>query len=256
MNVHKKLLAVISLAICAALAAPAAAHANGTGDDPRLTKDTLTLEDAKAKALEDARYEAWLGSKTGRPPARGTSRGRVRPTVVDAPYYYIWTPSHAQERSYWCGPATCQVIDDYWGTMASQLTIANYLGTTTGGTDFSRVDDALRYFTGKSYYYYGPLANESAFMDRVNYGIVSKHYPMATDVKIYGSVWPNYVYDHAGHIIPMEAYDGRYGTIRINDPYNEASWRSGGGSTFGHRTYGNGIIWNGVANHFRRAVIS
>ncbi len=255
MNGRRSIRTLFALVTCLALMTPAAAFGLGTGDDPRPTNDVLSAEEARAKAAEDARFREWLGSRTAVARPGSTRQSQVRPAVVDAPYYYMWTPSHAQERSYWCGPATVQIVADYWGVHASQSAIAGYMGTGPGGTDFSRVDDALRYLTGKSYYYYGPLSTESAFMSHVGYGIVTKHYPMVADVHIHASVWPNYVYDHSGHIIPLEAYDGRYGTIRINDPYNEGSWASGGGATFGHVTYGHQVIWNGVYNHFRRAVV-
>jgi hypothetical protein len=74
----------------------------------------------------------------------------------DIPYKYYYTPTHAQERSYWCGPATVQIIDDYWGTPATQTRTRRGSGTTPDGTDFTRVDDAIRYFAGVSYVYTGP----------------------------------------------------------------------------------------------------
>jgi hypothetical protein len=240
----------VALLMAACLLLPAAAFAAGTGDDPTPTKDVLTRAEAKAKAVQDAKFQEWVARVKASDRAKG-----AQPAIVDAPYYYMWTPSHAQERTYWCGPATCQVISDWWGPAPSQASIAGLLGTTSSGTDFTKVDETLRLLTGKSYYYYGPLGTESAFMSHVGYGIVTKHYPMATDVHIHASVWPNYNFDHSGHIIPLEAYDGRDGTIRIDDPYNEASWQPGGGSTFGHKTYSHDVIWNGVYNHFRQAVV-
>lgn len=181
--------------------------------------------------------------------------GEIQPLIVDAPYQYLYTPSHKQERAYWCGPATVQVIDDYLGTHTSQQTYANYMGTTPAGTDFSKVDDALRNYTTSTYYYYGSLT-ESRFNTKVKDTLDNHLIPLAADVKIYASVWPNYNYDHSGHIIPLEAFDWRYMTIRINDVYNEADTYSNGGQTYGHKTYGQYVVWNGVYNHFRRAVVS
>jgi Peptidase_C39 like family len=247
---------VMFVAAFALLVMPAVARAAGTGDASDPAPDVLTTAEAKARAQDEARYEAWRSSATsaGIAPA-SKARGRISALIVDGPYYYTWTPSHAQERTYWCGPATCQIIADYWGGCPSQLDLSQHLGTTTGGTDFTKVDDVLRAFTGKQYWYYGGIGSESSFLSYVGYGITSKHYPIVTDVHIHASVWPYYNYDHAGHIIPLEAYDSRYGTIRINDPYRESGWRAGGGNTFGHTTYSHDVIWNGVYNHFLRAVI-
>jgi hypothetical protein len=241
--------------LCALLAAPSVARAASTGDAVRPAPDTLTPTESKARAEDEARYEDWarsLTTATVRPLAR---RGSISPQIVDGPYYYMWTPSHAQGRSYWCGPATCQIIVDYWRPCPSQLDLAQHLGTTSGGTDFTRVDDVLRAFTGKQYWYYGGIRSESSFLSYVGYGITSKHYPIVADVHIFASVWPHYNFDHVGHIIPLDAYDSRYGTIRINDPYGESAWRAGGGNTYGHTTYSHDVIWNGVANHPLRAVI-
>jgi hypothetical protein len=246
---------VLLAAVCALLVLPSVARAAGTGDAPHPAPDTLTASEANAKAEDQARYEAWARSRDDTASVPGRNANRIAPQIVDGPYYYMWTPSHAQERSYWCGPATCQIVTDYWTTCPSQLTLAQHLGTTTNGTDFTKADDVLREFTGKQYWYYGGISSESSFLSYVGYGITSKHYPIVADVHIHHGVWPYYNFDHDGHIIPLEAYDSRYGTIRINDPYNESYWRVGGGNTFGHTTYSHDVIYNGVSNHFLHAVI-
>ena len=229
-----------------ALSVPTFAFAAGTGDNPTLTEDVLT----PAEAAKKARLEA---QPIGRPSDGGS--GDIAPAVVDAPYKFLYTPSHKQERTYWCGPATVQVIDDYIGAFNAQSTYASYMGTTQDGTDFTLVDDALRNYSGKSYYYYGNLT-ESGFNTKVSDTLMNHLQPLAADVNIVASVWPNYNYNHSGHIIPIEAFDWRYMTIRINDVYNEADNYSGGGNTYGHTTYSQSVIWNGVYNHFRRAVVS
>jgi len=222
---------------------PVAAHAAGTGDDPRQTDDVQTTATLSA----EGDYESWVGWSSGASGADGA-------LVIDAPYRYFWTPTHLQERSYWCGPASVQTVDDYWGTAPSQATIAAWLGTTTSGTDFSLVDDALRYFSGRSYVYVGPLASSTAILSRIEYGLDVRGNPMVGDFSV-PATWPNYVYSHAGHIIPIEAFDWRSSTIRLNDPYEEASWMSGGGRTGGHRTYARNLISSAIYNHWRRAVV-
>lgn len=183
----------------------------------------------------------------------GRAKDGIGTYALDGPYRYLWTPSHKQERNYWCGPATSQIIDHYFGTYVSQSTYADFMGTSTAGSDFSLMDDCLRHYTGKSYYYYGSLT-DSAFGSRVLDSIMNHGMPVAADVNIIASIWPNYVRDHPGHIVPIEAFDWRYSTLRLNDPFNEGD--TGGGTTFGHTTYDRAVVWNGVYNHFRRAVVS
>ena len=53
--------------------------------------------------------------------------GLIQPMIVDALYKYLYTPSHKQENGNYRGPATVQVIHDYYGTPKSQLTYASYM---------------------------------------------------------------------------------------------------------------------------------
>ena len=237
------------LAAAVACACAPAAVAAGTGDNPTPTQDVLTPREAATKARLERETAALDAGSRG-----GGKTGGIVPMIVDAPYGSLWTPSHRQERGYWCGPATCQVIDHYFGSYVSQSTYASAMGTNSNGTDFSLVDDCLRYFARMPYYYYGPLT-ESQFNVRVSDSIMNHGMPLATDLKIIASIWPNYTRDYAGHIVPIEAFDWRYGTIRLNDVFDEAGYY-GGGNTFGHSTYDRAIVWNGVYNHFRRAVVS
>jgi len=57
----------------------------------------------------------------------------------------------ARKTSYYCGPATAQVIDDYHGACIMQGSYAIHMGTTQAGTDSSVVDDELRSQTAKNY---------------------------------------------------------------------------------------------------------
>jgi len=241
MKIYLRLLAASGA--LAVVLTPASARAVGTGDSPVRTADVPTA--ATLSAEHD--YKDWIAARSGAPRRAGA-------LLSDIPYEYHWTPTHLQERGYWCGPASVQTVDDYWGATASQTTIAARLGTTTNGTDFSLVDDALRYYSGKPYVYAGPLASGTEVLSRIEYGLDVRKNPMIGDFSV-PATWPNYVYAHSGHIIPIEAFDWRYGTVRLNDPYDEADWMSGGGNTGGHKTYAKGLIASAVYNHWRRAVV-
>ncbi|KAF0208256.1 MAG: C39 family peptidase [Actinomycetota bacterium] len=231
----------------AILSQPALALAAGTGDDPRPTLDVQTANTTRV----EREFQAWLSAQG----PKLASAAVLDPVATEPTYFYFYTPTHYQEKSYYCGPASAQIIDDYWGTCATQATIAKYLGTTTAGTDFSKVDNAINAYAGQDYAYSGGCATDSDFVNRVTYGLSTRRHPMVADLNIHGGSMGNYVYDHPGHIVPLEAYDWRYGTVRLNDPYDEQSWRSGGGATGGHRTYSYLQVADALQAHWRQAVV-
>lgn len=235
----------------AALSVPSPVLGDGTGDLPDPPPDVLTPGEASRKrALETRRTEPVSGD------VEAASSGVTASYYMEPGHYrVIWTPTHAQERPYWCGPATVQVIDDYFGPYASQSVIAAWLGTTQQGTAFTRVDDALRHFTGKQYFYYGGLS-ETALWGHVAYSLRDRGQPLAIDVRILGSLWPYYNFDYAGHITVLDGFDWRHGTVKLNDVYSERWWRVGGGDTLGHKTYPRWVIWDGIRRHPQRAVVA
>lgn len=245
-------LAISLLTATVIMAGATPAFAAGTGDDPTFTEDVPVAE-----VIEEP-TRSWPTHTPGTTVDDGsvttTDTSDVSVQVIDAPYKYFYTPSHAQEKSYWCGPASVQIIDDYWGVPASQSRIAEFLGTTRAGTDFSKVDDALRYFANRTYVYRACTSTYD-FYNAVQYGMLKRGNPIVADVKIDGSVWDNYVYDYSGHIVPIEAFDWRWGKLRLNDPYSESYWKVSGGSTYGHRMYPRSQIALGVMSHFRRAIV-
>jgi hypothetical protein len=227
------------LALVALCLSAAPAMAAGTGDDPSGTPDTLTAEELAAKqALEQ----------------QTTAQQQNTQYMLDAPYRFLATPGVRQERTYWCGPATVQCISWYFGTGGPQSAFARFLGTTTSGTNFSRVDDALRYYTGKPYYYYGDLTYGPTFYGKLADTIKYHAMPVAADMNIIGSLFPYYMFDHPGHIVPVEGFDWRNSTLRLNDVYDEERWAAGG-DTWGRTTYPRDVIWRGVATHWRRAIV-
>lgn len=239
----------LSVVIAGCLVAPAVpAMAAGTGESTVRSADVLT----NSQAARKAHFERLSATKEVSPPI---SVSGASVSALDEDYYYVWTPSHKQERNYWCGPATVQVIDDYWGSYVSQQTYATYMGTSTAGTDFSRMDDAIRHYTGLSnYYYYGDLST-GELSAKIHHSLFVHHSPMAIDVTIDEDVWDIYKYDHAGHIIPVDGFSWVYNTVRVNDVYNEADYHADGGQTYGHHTYGFSVIADGVSRHWRHAVV-
>jgi len=240
------------------LAASGVALADGTGVNLTSTPPPLTASEARALAVEEAKYQAWLAGEAQ----------TIVPTIIDAPHYYLSTPSHKQSKTYYCGPATCQIIDDYWHAPQTQATYAAKYGmcTTTAGTNFYLMDDVLRFYTGKSsykYYDYNSVTSATQVYSRTEYALNSKHFPLAYLVTVDGSTWSNYIYDHAGHIVCGEGFDWRYDHISINDPYpeNDPPPPDGvgrgptGGDTYGHHTYARVTIANGVLGLYTHGMI-
>lgn len=257
-----------TMAVCVAPALGA-----GTGVDLTTPPETPSSSEAALLAANEAAYQEWLGETPPPPESLGTLGEASPPAVglgligiVDAPFYYMTTPSHRQLTNYYCGPATCQIIDDYWGAYTAQQTYAAYGGMcpTSDGTVFSLLDNTLRHFTGKSYSYYGGLTSATDVYKRVQYAIGTKHYPTAALVRIDGSKkWQPYKLPHNGHIFCLEAFDCRdpdKRLMRVNDPYDEnaaspAGHGSAGGETYGHHLYPFNAISSGVLNCPSRAIV-
>jgi hypothetical protein len=259
-----KVRTLLAFTAVALLAATGTAWASGTGVNLTSGPPPLSGDEARAHWQSEADFQSWLGADTTRLPGHGPN----------PPCYYLTTPSHRQVNGYYCGPATCQIIDDFWGAYESQATYANStyrvvvdgiaynqaLCPDSGGSYYWLLDNCLRRYTGRDYDYYGGIGTDAEFYSRVQYGLGTKHYPESALVRIDADVWRNYNYDHVGHIVCIEAFDwqltdGDYRTIRLNDCFSEADAYASGGDTYGHTVYPRGQIWAGVKATSGRAMI-
>lgn len=240
------LLILWTAATLGAGAAMAQEPLNQGSPNPSLRAGHLTAAEATEKARQEAAFESWRAALHKR-----------QSRVVDAPFYYLFTPSHKQINNYYCGPASVQIIDDYWGDYCSQIVYARHMGVTSQGTDFTLVDDALRCFTGVPYYYRASMDDPIEIYENVQYALYKLHRPLVCDVRIDKNVWNRYNHTHAGHIVPIEGFDWRQRkmVIRLNDPYNEADYYTDGGQTYGHQVYPRGQIARGILTSLRRDLI-
>jgi hypothetical protein len=218
-------------------------------------RDNTALMAVPSGVDTEAVYPAVSSLPESMTPAADTTTPTVGATVIDAPYGYLWTPWHGQERAYWCGPSSCQIVAHYFGNLQTQATMASFLGTTSSGTSITKVDDCLRKYTGRAYECYTGLST-SALFGKVAHSIATHGQPLVADVRIVPGVWYAYRFAHAGHIIPVEAFDWRWNIIRVDDPYNEASYQSHGGSTGGHTVYPASALADGIARHPQHAVVA
>ena len=236
--------------------------ANGRVDPAAATLDEYGTADLQAMAEKQARFDSWLAQRQS-----GTR------LVTKAPLSYnVSTPLHLQQTGYWCGPATVEIIDDKWGPIVSASTetarqqiYANYMGTTTAGTNFTLVDNALNYFiteTNVTYIYRAGMGTASAIYDCVQYDVGVTQYPLAADLRIDPAdpnySWTPYRLYHSGHIVPIDGYNYNVGsyTIRLNDPNDESRWHPGsGGATAGHHSYPRKTLAHGVISSIRPDLI-
>jgi hypothetical protein len=233
------------------------------------TTDNYSAAELQAMADKQARFDAWL--------AGVQQRGLVGiEAIAKAPLSAtVSTTLHLQAKSYWCGPGSVEIIDDRWGAVVSgstetarQQLYADWMGTTTGGTDFTVVDNALNHYITASgvTYIYSSVSTATNVYDHVQYdvGVASPKYPLSADLNITAATnsnWLPYKFDHPGHIVCMDGYNYNTSsnTIRLQDTNDESHWHTGGGATSGHHSYPRLTLANGVLTSTdpvdRRAVI-
>ena len=142
-------------------------------------------------------------------------------------------PYHKQQTNFWCGPASLEMVFDYWGEDISQIEIAKvsnanpaygvYASELARAAHFSDMstsvqDPLLSGYTGRSLGYAAATASweqgsslyETRYSDLKN--IVASNYPVLvlTD------------YDEgldSGHFRVVKGYDDRLGTFTVNDPW-------------------------------------
>ena len=155
---------------------------------------------------------------------------------------YLPVPLFHQEQSWYCGPASVQMISTYlYGTTYSQDDIANYMGTTSSeGTTVDKMKEGVNYWSGTKFYSYEQISRvsiEHAVKSSVNqnypvianvltqllddtYGFNSGHYVVITGYKYYWSGTPVYA-PSALNVSPNGlAYSS---TFTYNDPYFPAT---------------------------------
>jgi hypothetical protein len=150
-------------------------------------------------------------------------------------------PYFLQETTYWCGPASTREILGYIvSTPASQSTLAGELHTDSNGTWFTMIRNVLN--TRKPDQPGGPwvldkVEDHGDLVARLDYGALN-NIPGALHVKLLQTFFPYYNFDHDGHIMAArgvrKSKTGVYHAY-YTDPYNEASYKSGGASTGGQR---------------------
>ncbi|WP_374722718.1 C39 family peptidase [Peribacillus tepidiphilus] len=213
-----------------------AANAAGTGDDPTLTFDIKTPNQEKVFAEKEEATKPKIGTLS----------------LPDGTYKVLSVPSFKQETNYWCGPATTkQVLHYLTGSSKSQSDYASDLGTTTVGTDFTRIDDVLNKYQSKNTYVYASIGDYASWTSKTDWGL-EHNYPAVLDLKITPSYMPKYTTTVEGHILNVSGIDSRNSPVqmRLTDPFDQG----GRGVTLGNVWHPHRGVYDANNAHFRKAM--
>jgi len=123
-----------------------------------------------------------------------------------------------QTNDYYCGPATVkQVINFNTGTSKSQAFYAGKLGTTTAGTDMTKIAGVLNTYQSRTTYKYLSFTSQLMWRNRVAMNTPSG-IPTVMDIS---SKATNWLYETNGHFLNTAGFDCRTSpeTVWICDPH-------------------------------------
>ena len=122
-----------------------------------------------------------------------------------------------QETNYYCGPATVnQVVCYVTGTYRQQSFYATELGTTTAGTDMTRITGVLNEYIYEDHYVYSSIGTRSEWLEKIRYSLDCNR-PAVLDINTEDTTL-GFPYTSEGHFVNVSGYDGSSGTVRITDP--------------------------------------
>lgn len=189
----------------------------------------ISAEDEAANAIKLADMQKWLSTRLSGPA-----------------YMNLSVPTCQQINSYYCGPATVQqTIKFYKGTAPSQEAIASQLGTTTQGTDMTKIAGVINNNLGYSQYSMVAIGTQTDWANKVTYAL-SINKPVILDIKaVSGSGWP---YTTNGHFLNVSGHDRSTSTskAKVTDP-----WVKG----LGDHWYTESLVYKVNNAHTRKSMI-
>ena len=149
--------------------------------------------------------------------------------MATSKWYYLSAtfPVNVQKNGYYCGPATVQnVVKFHTGETYTQDYCANKLGTTTAGTDMTKIAPVLKNMTGKNYVM-SSIENETLWKRRVANNVIDSKMAVVLDINSKNnSSWP---YQTSGHYIPIYACYGSTTTsctkVKIADSHPNYNYK-------------------------------
>lgn len=150
---------------------------------------------------------------------------------------------YKQETDYWCGPATVQqVIKWVTGTKYEQSTLASALGTTTAGTDMTKIPGVLNDYIDEEHYVYASIEDQSSWYEKIQSSVYNDR-PAVLDIDT--TKVDAFAYNTSGHFVNVSGYDTSENKVRITDPYK------GKGNVW----YSADDLYTANSNHWRQAIV-
>lgn len=149
--------------------------------------------------------------------------------VLNRTLNYSW---QRQQTGYWCGPASAWIALSTRVSPPSQQTLANYMGTHTGGTDhIGLVRNALNRFANTTWFetkpmYDPPTAAQRDLLKRDVTLNINNGYPLVANV-ISGWRPPGYPGGTIYHYVAIVGYKDGGNTVLVADPAGEGAGGSG-----------------------------
>ncbi len=128
-----------------------------------------------------------------------------------------------QAKSYYCGSATAKaMVKCIKGKANTQAYYADYMETTTDGTDMRKLAKCLKNKAWKSYEY-ASIGFQKQFKKRIYHNIRAymhsgskRRVPTALDIKGTNNTW---FYSTSGHYIPVSGMRSDLKRLRVSDSY-------------------------------------
>jgi hypothetical protein len=231
-------------------------------DDPSMIQ--ISPEDQAEYDQEEAKFQQWLADRKALETEAETGSMEAAAALDSGSYSFCNTTSHRQSRNDYCGPATCAIIDHYlrgenhhgqnW--WADYTYNGQHLWTDANGASMYVMSEGLQAVTGRGFAYtYGNSAAQ--VYSRTSYSLSEYHRCVSYGMRIYAAEMNYYRYYHDGHIVTGRGYDYRDTPhkILLDDSYPENEYQSGGGDTYGRKTYPKTQIGNAVVSSANQQMI-
>lgn len=165
---------------------------------------------------------------------------------------------HKQDKSYYCGVATMQMI--HWFATGVQLNQTSYwaprLNTTTAGTALSDIvlrintDTNLDTAHGGSYSMVSIIGHDLNWFRTVNETRIGVYgAPIVEHVMLKRAYYTYLKYDHGGHFQVGRGYSNTDDNLYVMEPYNERDWSSTGNVTGTYQSVPFANVWNATQAH-------
>jgi hypothetical protein len=171
-------------------------------------------------------------------------KSEIKP-LVNFYYKTLNMQTFQQINGYYCGPATVkQTLHYLKGSSLTQESYASQLGTTTSGTDMTRIPGVLNNnYNGYVYSYIG-IGTFYDWLGKVMYSLDGSR-PAVIDIKATtGSNWPYTTNGHFLNVSGLEWIDTP--KAMVTDPYIKG---------LGSNWYTAETVYNVNNAHFRQAII-